>query len=355
MASFWGMFRSVGVGRKTLETRVFTITKEAEGERLDRFIVRVMPQTSRSLAARWIEQTSEGWGGVWVNDKTSRPSYRLRIGDEVVVQIPPSEPTTILPEAIPLTILYEDEELLVINKAQGMVVHPAPGTPHGTLVNAVLAHTDELSDAGGDERPGIVHRLDKDTSGLLVVAKTDQALRHLQAQLQTRQMERRYLAVVWGTPKFDEAIVDAPIGRHPVVRKKMAVIEDARHKAREAKTELKVLRRFGSLFTLLEAKLQTGRTHQIRVHCAYIHHPVVGDPVYGGERNLPQKEVAFDIRKRLEGLLERLPGQALHAYSLAFVHPVTGEPLCFHADPPEPMQALISALEEIFVNIGEAK
>lgn len=347
------MFRLGGIRRRDLEKRVYTILKEDVGERLDRFVARMVPQTSRSSVTRWIEQTSLGWGGVWVNGKASRPSYRLREGDEVAVQIPPPQPITLLPEALPLTILYEDEDLLVVNKAQGMVVHPAPGSPHGTLVNAVLAHTEKVSEVGEDERPGIVHRLDKDTSGLLVVAKTDYALRQLQLQLQARQMERRYLALVWGAPRFNEAVIDAPIGRHPVDRKKMAVIEDTRHKAREARTELKVQKRFGSLFTLLEAKLHTGRTHQIRVHCAYIHHPVVGDPVYGGDRNLPQTKLAFEVRKKLEELLDRLPGQALHAYFLAFLHPVTGERLYFHTEPPEPMQALISALEEICVNGDE--
>lgn len=324
------------------------VAVEESGERLDRFLVCLYNDVSRSELQRWIVQTSSERGGVWVNGSPSRCGYRLRVGDEILVQPVPPEPNELLPEAIPLTLLYEDSHLVVVNKPRGMVVHPAPGALHGTLVQAMLAHTQELSHGSGEERPGIVHRLDKDTSGLMVVAKTDWAHQQLQQQIQSRQMERRYLALVWGSPSFETAIVDAPIGRHPGDRKKMAVISEPRHRAREARTELWVRRRYGALFTLLEAKLHTGRTHQIRVHCAYIHHPVVGDPLYGGERGLPERELREPQRRALLRSLEVLEGQALHAYSLTFIHPINGERMAFKVSPPEPMASLLKILDEIY-------
>ena len=221
-----------------------------------------------------------------------------------------------------------------------MTVHPAPGSRTGTLVNAVVAYSDDLSGIGGVERPGIVHRLDKDTSGLLVVAKTDLAHASLQSQIQARTAERRYIALVWGVTKFNEAVVDAPIGRHPTDRQKQAVIKDtSRYTAREAITHLKVLERFEG-FTLLEAKLDTGRTHQIRVHCSFIGHPVVGDPTYGGtKRAIPSAYGKLDQRE-LSRLIDDLQGQALHAFSLSFDHPVTGERLTFQAPLPPDMDAI---------------
>ncbi len=257
------------------------------------------------------------------------------------VTVPPPEPTDILPEDIPLEVVYEDDQIIVINKPKGMTVHPAPGSRTGTLVNAVVAYTDDLSGIGGVERPGIVHRLDKDTSGLLVVAKTDVAHASLQAQIQARTAERRYLALVWGATKFNEAVVDAPIGRHPTDRQKQAVIKDTdRYTAREAITHLKVMERFEG-FTLLEAKLDTGRTHQIRVHCSFIGHPVVGDPTYGGTKHaLPSVYGKIDQRD-LTRLIDDLQGQALHAFSLSFDHPITGERLTFEAPLPPDIDALL--------------
>jgi 23S rRNA pseudouridine1911/1915/1917 synthase len=249
-------------------------------------------------------------------------------------------------EAIPLSIVYEDPDLLVINKARGMVVHPAPGAESGTLVNAVLAHADDLSGIGGELRPGIVHRLDKDTGGLLVVAKNDAAHRSLQAQIQAKTATRRYLALAWGVPTFRQAHVDAPIGRHPTDRKKMAVVTDPRHTARSAQTDLTVRETFSGVFTLLEATLQTGRTHQIRVHCAYIHHPLVGDPLYGGQRKIPAQAFPAEQRAALEQAIEALDGQALHAYALAFDHPRSGERLAFEVPLPEPMERLLELLRE---------
>jgi len=283
-------------------------------------------------------------GDVLVNSLPQRAGYRVQPGDRITLSIPPPRPTQIAAEDIPLDIVYEDDQIIVINKSKGMTVHPAPGSKHGTLVNAILAHSDDLSGVGGEERPGIVHRLDKDTSGLLVVAKTDLAHASLQGQIQSRKAERGYIALVWGEAKFNEAVVDAPIGRHPTDRQRMAVIKDrARYTARDAITHLTVTERFEG-FTLLVAKLDTGRTHQIRVHCSFIGHPVVGDPVYGGaKRAIPASYSKADQRE-LAALIASLRGQALHAFSLAFDHPATGERLRIEAQLPEDMSALIGWL-----------
>ncbi|MCL5104800.1 MAG: RluA family pseudouridine synthase [Armatimonadetes bacterium] len=303
---------------------------------MDIYIAERVPELSRSYVQKLINN-----GHVLVNGSEQRPGYKLQLGDHIDITIPPAEPTEIEAEEIPLDILYEDDQIIVINKPKGMTVHPAPGSKHGTLVNAVLAHSEDLSGIGGVERPGIVHRLDKDTSGLLVVAKTDTAHASLQKQIQARTAERKYIALVWGATKFNEAVVDAPIGRHPTDRQKMAVIKDtSRYTSREAITNLKVMERFRD-FTLLEAKLDTGRTHQIRVHCSFIGHPVVGDPVYGGtKRAIPSSYSKIEHRE-LSSHIEQLHGQALHAYSLSFDHPVTGKRLSFNAPIPSDMESLI--------------
>ncbi|MGQ9696754.1 MAG: RluA family pseudouridine synthase [Armatimonadota bacterium] len=321
------------------------VPEEAYGQRLDRFLTAQLPDMSRSLIQRLIDT-----GHVTVDGATAKPSAKLRPGQSVSVTLPASQPTALRPEPIPLEILYEDEHLIVINKPRGMVVHPAPGSPDGTLVNAVLAHCpDELSRISGEDRPGIVHRLDKDTSGLIAVAKTDLAHRSLAEQVRARTAERRYLAVVWGQPRFQKALVDAPIGRHPTDRKRMAVLTSgpASQKAREASTELEVRERL-AFCALLEARLHTGRTHQIRVHCAHIGHPVVGDPVYGGIRRPPNEALrTHSARQRWEKLLQDLGGQALHAYRLSVIHPITNEQLTFEVGPPADMTALIQFLREI--------
>ena len=279
-----------------------------------------------------------------VNSKRERAGFKVRPGDRVEVTIPPPQPTEIAAEDIPLDILYEDEQIIVVNKPAGMTVHPAPGSKHGTLVNAILAHSKDLSGIGGVERPGIVHRLDKDTSGLLVVAKTDAAHSSLQKQIQKRTVERRYVALVWGATKFNEAVVDAPIGRHPTDRQKMAIIKDtARYTARKAVTSLTVLQRF-SHFTLLEAKLDTGRTHQIRVHCSFIGHPVVGDPTYGGAKRSVPGSLGKLQQQELARLIDGLQGQALHAASLSFDHPTTHERMAFEAPIPPELAALVEWL-----------
>lgn len=274
------------------------------GERLDRYLARELPDLSRSAIQRLIES-----GGVRVGGESLPKSYRLRGGEDISVEPELPRETAVLPERIPLDIVYEDADLLVVNKPKGMVVHPAPGNESGTLVNALLAHCgDSLSGVGGEKRPGIVHRIDKDTSGLLVVAKNDLAHAGLSAQLAVHSMERKYEAVAYGSFSELDGTVDAPIGRHPVDRKKMAVTE--RH-SRHAVTHYHVIEPLRG-FTHLELRLETGRTHQIRVHMAYIGHPLAGDETYG-----PRKGIAS------------LNGQCLHARTLGFVHPRTGEKLCF--------------------------
>lgn len=321
-----------------MDTREFVV-EENQSRRLDVYLVERLPDVSRSNVQKLITA-----GDVLVNSARERSSYKVQPGDIVTVTIPPPERSEIVPEEIPLDILYEDDHIIVINKAKGMTVHPAPGSEHGTLVHAILAHSEDLSGIGGVERPGIVHRLDKDTSGLMVVAKSDLAHSSLQGQIQQRTAERRYLALVWGATKFNEAVVDAPVGRHPTDRQKMAVIKDTeRYTARQATTHLKVVDRFDH-FTLLEAKLDTGRTHQIRVHCSFIGHPVVGDPVYGGRKRALPGSFGKIQQREFAQLLEALRGQALHAYSLSFGHPVTHERLSFEVPPPADMTAIVDWL-----------
>jgi len=322
------------------------IAPESAGIRLDVFLAGALPGATRAEAQRLIEHDVEHGAGVRVNGRRGKANYRLRAGDLVRALRPEPQGASVQPEAIPLSIVYEDQDLLVINKARGMVVHPAPGAESGTLVNAVLAHADDLSGIGGELRPGIVHRLDKDTGGLLVVAKNDAAHRALQAQIQAKTAIRRYLALAWGVPTFQQAHVDAPIGRHPTDRKKMAVLTDPRHTARSAQTDLTVRETFAGVFALLEATLQTGRTHQIRVHCAYIHHPLVGDPLYGGQRKIPAHAFSTERRAALEQAIEALHGQALHAYALAFDHPRSGERLAFEVPLPEPMERTLELLRQ---------
>lgn len=320
-----------------------SVDSVAAGMRLDLFVASALANATRSEAQRLIEMPDSESAGVLVNGRRSKANYRLRPADMVRMERPQTRPMTALPEAIPLSILFEDDDLLVIDKARGMVVHPAPGSETGTLVNALLHHCGGLAREEGDIRPGIVHRLDKDTGGLLMVAKNDVAHRALQAQIQARTAERRYIALVWGMPGFREATIDAPIGRHPVDRKRMAVVTDPHRTARTAQTTLTVRESFGAAFTLLEAKLQTGRTHQIRVHTAYIQHPIVGDPLYGGIRKMPNLFTAAH-RATVEQAVQQLEGQALHAYSLAFNHPRTEERLSFTSDLPNAMEHLLASL-----------
>ena len=303
------------------------VPEEEAGLRLDRYLTELFPDLSRARVQALI-----GEGEASVNGKPVKVSYKVQAGDDISLNVPPPTPARAVAQEIPLRIVYEDADLLVIDKPRGMATHPAPGSPDKTLVNALLAHCSDLSGIGGEERPGIVHRLDKDTTGLLVVAKNDLAHRNLQGQIQSREAKRRYLALVWGVPRFDEAEIDVPIGRHPNERIKMAVLPGA---GREARTDVFVRERLGPL-TLLECRLHTGRTHQIRVHCQYAGHPVAGDSVYGGRKKSGDSH--------LDTALEKLPAQALHAFSLAFNHPRTGEPLAFEAPLPAEMEAILSYL-----------
>lgn len=286
------------------------------GTRLDPFVAQGADVT-RSAAVRLIEN-----GDVTVNGRSVAKNYRLREGDRVEILLPEPEVSEAVPQNIPLDIVYEDDDLIVVNKPVGMVVHPAPGNPDGTLVNALLYHCeDSLSGVGGVIRPGIVHRIDKDTGGLLVVAKNDAAHLGLAAQLKGHHIDRIYTAIVLGNLREDAGTVNAPIGRHPVDRKKMAVIRDGEHTAREAVTHWSVLARGdgdGSSFTYVRCQLETGRTHQIRVHMASIGHPLLGDPLYGGGNT------RFEAKHKAY-----IQGQCLHAGELRFTHPTTGKGMHF--------------------------
>lgn len=286
--------------------------------RIDKQLGHHFKQFSRSQIQRWIED-----GHVKVNDQPVKPKYKLAVGD--VVTIEPEKPKKIdlVPENIPLDIVYEDDDVIVVNKPQGMVVHPAPGHPDHTLVNALLYHS-SLSTINGEFRPGIVHRIDKDTSGLLMVAKNDMAHRSLAAQLKAKTNEREYVALVHGVIKEDQGTIDAPLGRSPKDRKKQAVVADGRH----AVTHFKVLKRYQH-YTLVSCRLETGRTHQIRVHMKYIGHPLAGDPLYGPRKTLPGN------------------GQYLHARLLGFKHPRTGKQLTFTAPLPSYFQKMLDKLDKI--------
>lgn len=309
----------------------FAATEREENQRLDKALASRLEAYSRAAIQKWIEE-----GRVLVDGRPAlRPSTRLSPGQHVLVQIPPpSEPLAISPEPIPLDVLYEDTHLLVINKPAGMVVHPAPGHTAGTLVNALLARYPEWAemewedDEEEDEpdspraRPGVVHRLDKDTSGVLIVAKNAEVRLALQAQFQARQVEKVYLALVYGVPSTPAGVIEAPIGRDRRQRKRMAVVRDGK----PARTEFTVQERFTEC-ALLEVRPQTGRTHQIRVHLAFIGHPVVGDSVYG---------------RRRRGI--PCPRQFLHAARIAFAHPVSGRPIECTAPLPDDLAAILESL-----------
>ncbi len=301
--------------------RQVRVTEKQQGLRLDRGLAEQLPELSRSRLQQLIRQ-----GQVWLNGQPCLDKNRpLQAGDQIEVRIPPATPTTLQPERIPLDILYEDDDLLVINKPRGLVVHPAPGHTSGTLVHALLAHCPHLSGINGELRPGIVHRLDKDTTGALVIAKHDQAHQHLQAQIQAKTARRIYLGVVFGRPAQSQGTISAPIGRHPVDRQKMAVLPPGQGRA--AVTHWQVLERLGN-YTLMQFELETGRTHQIRVHAAHLRLPIVGDPLYTQSKTSPVK----------------LSGQALHAWKLSFVHPRTGQPLQVTAPLPEEFERLLRQL-----------
>ena len=321
------------------QTHTFTVA--AKGDRLDVFLAAGLPALSRSQVQRIVTE-----GGAVVNGVAAKASLKLFAGDAMVFTVPAMKAATALPEDIALDIVYEDSDLLVINKQKGLVVHPAPGATSGTLVNALLFHCRDLSGIGGESRPGIVHRLDKDTTGLMMVAKNDAAHRSLQAQIQTKTAERRYLAFVWGRPNFHDAVIDAPIGRSLTDRKKMAVMEPGGVQAgRTAQTHVSVKEAHGAV-SLVECVLQTGRTHQIRVHMAYIGHPVVADSTYGGERKVSPEWARDNVaRARVNEHIADMTGQALHSHKLSFTHPRTEQLLSFTLSLPPEMTTLMRLLK----------
>lgn len=293
-----------------------------QSDRLDRWLAEQLPDLSRSRLQKLIEQ-----GHVQVNQQVcTSKKVMVQVGDHVQVTIPEAAPLDLQPESLPLDILYEDESLLILNKPAGLVVHPAPGHAAGTLVNALLAHCSSLPGIGGVQRPGIVHRLDKDTSGAIAIAKTDQAHHHLQAQFKAKTARREYLAIVYGAPNTETGTIDQPIGRHPIDRKKMAVVDELQG-GRRAVTHWQIQERLGN-YTLMLFTLETGRTHQIRVHSAFIGHPVVGDPVYSAGRSIGVN----------------LAGQALHAWRLRLQHPLTEAWIEASAEPPADFTKLLDVL-----------
>lgn len=298
------------------------IDDTAAGERLDKFVADAMDDeaVSRTQIQDWIKA-----GAVLVNGNEAKPKHRLVVGDVVNVMVPEAQPTEIVAEPIPLQVEYEDSDVIVINKQRGLVVHPAPGHSSGTVVNALLYHCKDLSGINGSIRPGIVHRIDKDTSGLLMAAKNDTAHASLSAQLKAHTVTRKYIALVHGTVPHERGTVDAPIGRDERDRKMFTVTEK---NSRHAVTHFNVIERFGDDYTLLELQLETGRTHQIRVHMKYIGHPLAGDPMYGRSKTVD------------------LNGQALHAAILGFEHPRTGEYLEFEAPIPDDMAHVLHSLRQ---------
>lgn len=299
-------------------TRTLTAASENAGERLDSFLAAGLA-ISRSAAARLCEE-----GRVTADGKALAKNYRLLGGEGLTVEIPEPEDTAVEAQDIPLDVVYEDEDVIVVNKPVGMVVHPAPGHRDGTLVNALLHHCgDSLSGIGGEKRPGIVHRIDRDTSGLIIAAKNDAAHLGLSAQLADHTLARTYECLVVGNLRQDRGTVDAPIGRHPTDRKKMAVVANGRR----AVTHWEVIARYPGV-THVRCRLETGRTHQIRVHMAHIGHPILGDTVYGAKKPVPG-----------------LTGQCLHAVGLRFLHPRTGEAVELRCELPEEFQAYLRKLE----------
>lgn len=304
-----------------MKTEIFEVMEEQEGERLDKFLSIIYPDTSRSFFQKLIKEN-----GVLVNDKVEKSSFRMSFEDVVTIHFPDAVETTIEPEDIPLDILYEDDDLLIINKPKGMVVHPSAGHFSGTLVNAIMYHCkDSLSGINGEIRPGIVHRIDMDTTGSLIVCKNDNSHVNIAEQIKVHSVNRIYEGIVYGNVKEDEGTIEGAIGRHPIERKKMAINEK---NGKPAITHYKVLERFGN-YTYMQFKLETGRTHQIRVHMSSIGHPLLGDALYASGKSS----------------FKNLCGQTLHAKTIGFVHPSTNEYMEFHAPLPEYFEKLLSQLK----------
>ncbi|GAB4452140.1 MAG: RluA family pseudouridine synthase [Armatimonadaceae bacterium] len=329
-------------GYKSEQEFAFIVDSAERGQRLDAFLSSKMKDHSRTSLQRAIDA-----GAVTVNGSMGKSGQKMQAGDLVHIALQPPGPSQVTAEEIPLDIVYEDNDLLVLNKPKNMVVHPAPGAEEGTLVNALLAHCNNLSGVGGELRPGIVHRLDKDTSGLMMVAKNDVAHHGLQEQIQKRTAKRRYMALVWGRPPWNEAVIDAPVSRHPNDPRRMAIAPpNSRAAARHAITEVTVRERLG-LFTLLECNLQTGRTHQIRLHCEFAGYPVVGDPIYGGLRRVPNSAMEPKYASSVNERIADLNGQLLHAYALSFVHPTSGKKMEFEQPLHDEFQAFLDFLRSL--------
>jgi len=311
------------------EPRVAVIRPDLDGLRLDRALSELFPELSRSFLARLIDQRHVRLD----TEVATKTSHRVAAGQSVSIDVPPPSPATISSQEIPLTILYQDADLVVIDKPAGLVVHPAAGHPDQTLVNALLFHVQDLSGVGGEIRPGIVHRLDKDTSGVMIIAKNDEAHRRLSETWNTDGVRKEYLALVYGTPAAGKGTVDAPIGRDPRDRKRMAVVAAGRR----AVTDYEVVEQY-RYASLLRCRLRTGRTHQIRVHMKHLGHPIVGDPVYSGPqwRGIPDR--------KLQKELAAMTRQALHAARIELRHPRTGEVVVCEAPVPADLARVIAAL-----------
>ena len=313
------------------ETREATVGDTQRGLRLDRALGELFPGYSRNFLANLVTE-----GHVQVDGRpATRPSQRVDPGQRLAITVPDATPSGLVSQDLPLTVLYEDADLVVIDKPAGLVVHPAAGHPDQTLVNALLFHVRDLSGIGGEIRPGIVHRLDKDTSGVMIIAKHDDAHRRLKSAWGTDAVSKEYLALVYGMPAAQKGVIDAPIARDPKERKRMAVVAGGRASVTEY--EVKERLRYASL---LRCRLHTGRTHQIRVHLKHLGHPIVGDPVYSGPqwRGIPEK--------RVQRVIAALQRQMLHAASITFVHPISGQPLTIEAPLPSDFRAILNLLRE---------
>jgi 23S rRNA pseudouridine1911/1915/1917 synthase len=309
-----------------------------EGQRLDVLLASLLTDCTRTFVAGLIADEH-----VRVDGRPKKPGYRVKSGENISGTIPAPVPIEFKPEPIPINIIYEDDHIVVVNKQPGLVVHPAPGHFSGTLVNGLLYHCPNLGGIGGELRPGIVHRLDKDTSGTLVVAKNDAAHTDLSRQFKSRKVKKDYLALVHGHMKSPTGGIKLPIGRHPVDRKRMSTVSP---RGRTAETEWKTLEKFQG-FALLEVHLKTGRTHQIRVHCSALHHPIVGDKVYGPRK--PVKAMTGDREKsdKILQILKSVRRQMLHAWRLGFRHPHTGEAVSFESPLPEDMGSIIQRIRDL--------
>jgi 23S rRNA pseudouridine1911/1915/1917 synthase len=316
------------------------VSGEQAGLRLDRFLADALPAFSRSRLQALIAQGAVARGAGTIKD----PNSRVKPGEDYTVTVPEVAPAAPQGQDIPLSIVYEDDDVIVIDKPAGLVVHPAAGNPDGTLVNALIAHCGKsLAGIGGEMRPGIVHRLDKDTSGLLVAAKNERAMRSLAKQFAAHAVERAYNAVVWGAPRLGDGMVEGQIGRSPFDRKRMAVLRGG---GKEARTRYRVIERFGpphrALAALVECRLETGRTHQIRVHLTHLGHPLIGDPTYGRAHKAPRPKNAAEFD--LYTVIEHFPRQALHAWLLGFFHPSLQKTMRFESPWPADFAALVTAL-----------